>query len=300
MIVTIRQPLLVLDKDLRVAKANAAFIRTFQVTPEDTVGQLVYELGNQQWNIPGLRGLLQKVIPENGYVEDYKVAHSFPSIGRKVMLLNARQIKWEGKRPDLILLAISDITELEHARFELERQKDYSEKIIDSLREELLVLDWELRVKHANQPFLRNFPSEPRRDGGATHLRPRQPSMGYSKAPNPPRGDFAWKESFDDFEVHLIIAWHIQGIVEASVGAALNLLRDSAPTAAFLDVNLQGLTVLPVAQECQVRDIPFVLITGYGRLPLDEPLLNNAMRVRKPFNETDIAKVLSNIMGSGA
>jgi hypothetical protein len=67
-----------------------------------------------------------------------------------------------------------------------------------------------------------------------------------------------------------------------------------------LDVNLQGLTVLPVAQECQVRDIPFVLITGYGRLPLDEPLLNNAMRVRKPFNETDIAKVLSNIMGSGA
>jgi two-component SAPR family response regulator len=109
-------------------------------------------------------------------------------------------------------------------------------------------------------------------------------------------------------EDELIIAWAIQAIVEAlgytvsgpvpSVGAALNLLRNSSPNAAFLDVNLQGVTVLPVAQECQRRDIPFVLITGYGRLPLDEPLLNNAMRVRKPFNETDIAKALSSVMGS--
>src|SRR5688572_30548103 len=92
MVVTIRQPLLVLDKDLRVAKANAAFIRTFQVTPEDTVGQLVYELGHHQWDIPALRSLLEKVIPENGHVEDYRVEHEFPSIGRKVMLLNAHQI----------------------------------------------------------------------------------------------------------------------------------------------------------------------------------------------------------------
>jgi two-component SAPR family response regulator len=83
----------------------------------------------------------------------------------------------------------------------------------------------------------------------------------------------------------------------SSVGAALKLLRHSVPNAAFLDVNLQGVTVLPVAQECQVRKIPFVLVTGYGRLPLDEPLLNNAMRVRKPFNEADIAKALSSVMG---
>lgn len=110
-------------------------------------------------------------------------------------------------------------------------------------------------------------------------------------------------------EDELIIAWHIQASVESlgcvvsgpvsSVDAALGLLRNSTnkPDAALLDVNLQGTTVLPVAQECQLRNIPFVLITGYGRLPLDEPLLNNALRVRKPFNDADIFKALSNVIG---
>ena len=113
-------------------------------------------------------------------------------------------------------------------------------------------------------------------------------------------------------EDELIIAWQIQATVESfgcrvsgpvsSVGAALDLLGSSAdaPDAALLDVNLQGTTVLPVAQECQRRNIPFVLITGYGRLPLDEPLLNGAVRIRKPFNDSDIAKGLSIIMRLGA
>jgi two-component SAPR family response regulator len=84
------------------------------------------------------------------------------------------------------------------------------------------------------------------------------------------------------------------------VAEALALLRKTTPDAALLDVNLQGATVLPVAQECQLRKIPFVLITGYGRLPLDEPLLNVAVRARKPFNNDDIAKALAVVMGSGA
>jgi hypothetical protein len=78
------------------------------------------------------------------------VEHDFPSLGRKVMLLNAHRIKGEGGRPDSILLAIDDVTELERTRYELEGQKEYSGKIIGSLREALLVLDWDLRVKHAN------------------------------------------------------------------------------------------------------------------------------------------------------
>jgi two-component sensor histidine kinase/PAS domain-containing protein len=161
MIVTIRQPLLVLDEDLRIAKANPAFLRTFQVRSEDTVGRLIYDLGNRQWHIPALRKLLEKVIPENGYVEDYKVEHDFPSIDRKVMLLNACRIKGESERSHLILVAISDITELEKARYELEGQKEYSEKLIDSLRQALLVLDGGLRVKHANQPFYEIFQVNP-------------------------------------------------------------------------------------------------------------------------------------------
>jgi CheY-like chemotaxis protein len=110
-------------------------------------------------------------------------------------------------------------------------------------------------------------------------------------------------------EDELIIAWHIQAIVESlgyvisgpvsSVDAALGLLRNNAPDAALLDVNLQGTTVLPVAQECKLRNIPFVVITGYGRLPLDEPLLNEAVRIRKPFNKRDIANALSTVLESG-
>jgi CheY-like chemotaxis protein len=110
-------------------------------------------------------------------------------------------------------------------------------------------------------------------------------------------------------EDELIIAWQIQSAVESlgcsvsgpvsSVGAALELLRNSSviPDAALLDVNLQGTMVLPVAQECQRRSIPFVLLTGYGRLALDEPLLNAAVRIRKPFNESEIAKGLSFVIG---
>jgi CheY-like chemotaxis protein len=113
-------------------------------------------------------------------------------------------------------------------------------------------------------------------------------------------------------EDELIIAWQIQATVESlgcavlgpvsSVRAAFELLCNCAEVldAALLDVNLQGTTVLPVAQECQRRNIPFVLVTGYGLLPLDEPLLNNAVRVRKPFNEADLAKALSIILGPGA
>lgn len=161
MIVTITQPLLVLDKDLRVQKANPAFHRLFQVGPEGTVGRLVYELGNRQWDIPALRKLLDEVIPQNGHVEDYRVEHDFPSIGHKVMLLNAHQIRGEGERANLILVAISDITQLERARFELEGQKEYSKLLVDSLREALLILDWDLRVKHANKPFYDSFQVNP-------------------------------------------------------------------------------------------------------------------------------------------
>jgi PAS domain-containing protein len=158
---TISQPLLVLDGDLRVQKVNPAFINLFQVTANESVGALVYNLGNKQWDIPGLRSLLEEVIPQNTHVEAFRVEHDFPSIGRRVMLLNARVISGESQQPDLILLAVNDITEIEKARFELEGQREYAEKIIDSLREALLVLGWDLRVKHANKCFYDMFHVKP-------------------------------------------------------------------------------------------------------------------------------------------
>jgi PAS domain S-box-containing protein len=201
MIFTIRQPLLVLDTDLRVIRANPSFFRTFQVAPEDTVGRLIYELGNRQWEIPALRKLLEKVIPESGYVEDYKLAYDFQSIGRKVMLLNARRIKGEHERPHLILLAISDVTELEQARFELEGQREYSEKIIDSLRQALLVLDWDLRVKHANQPFYEIFQVNPAETEGRLIYELGNHQWDIPKLRTLLEEILPEKQTFDDFEV---------------------------------------------------------------------------------------------------
>src|SRR5512139_2305941 len=88
----IREPLLVLDPDLRVIAASRSFYRTFAVTPKKTEGKLVFELGDGHWNIPGLRVLLEDIIPKRRTVEAYEVEHKFPSIGRRVMLLNARRV----------------------------------------------------------------------------------------------------------------------------------------------------------------------------------------------------------------
>lgn len=113
----VREPILVLDKDFRVMAANEPFYRTFQVEPKDTAGKVVYELGNGQWNIPALRKLLEDVLPKNTFFKGFEVAHEFPFIGRKVMILNARQIHFKedtatGIFPPIILLAIEDVTEM--------------------------------------------------------------------------------------------------------------------------------------------------------------------------------------------
>ena len=113
----VREPVLILDKDLRVMAANESFYRTFQVEPKDTEGKIVYELGNGQWNIPALRKLLEDILPKNTFFKGFDVAHEFPFIGRKVMILNARQIHpkedaTKGLFPPIILLAIEDVTEM--------------------------------------------------------------------------------------------------------------------------------------------------------------------------------------------
>jgi len=107
---TLREPLVVLNQDLKVISANPSFYRTFQVNPGSTEGRLIYDLGNRQWDIPGLRELLEGIIPENNFFENYEVEHKFPDIGFRRMLLNARKIAPEKTRSALILLAIEDVT----------------------------------------------------------------------------------------------------------------------------------------------------------------------------------------------
>lgn len=118
---TVREPLLVLDAELRVQSANRSFYETFQVAQRETENRLVYELGNHQWDIPDLRHLLEHILPERSRLNDFQVQHSFEHIGRRIMVLNARVLLREGDRPSLILLAIEDITDRKRAEKEIER-----------------------------------------------------------------------------------------------------------------------------------------------------------------------------------
>jgi len=124
---TIRDPLLVLDKNLHVVTANRSFYQTFGMTHQDVRGRPLYGLGDGQWDIPELRLLLVDVAPQHAVMQAYEVERDFPNIGRRTMLLNAREVFNHRNAEKLILLAIEDITErcdAERLAAELLRQKD--------------------------------------------------------------------------------------------------------------------------------------------------------------------------------
>jgi two-component system CheB/CheR fusion protein len=130
-VATIREPLLVLDATLHVRSANLAFYAAFHVTPVETEGRLLYELGNGQWNIPALRQLLEELLPQQQVLEDFEVAHDFPDLGPRTMRLNARRLS--GTAPDtaLILLAIEDVTVRRQAEEVLQQTHDELERQVE-------------------------------------------------------------------------------------------------------------------------------------------------------------------------
>jgi formate hydrogenlyase transcriptional activator len=133
---SVREPLVVLDSDLKVVKANLSFYQTFKVKPEATEGVLIYDLGNGQWNIPKLRELLEGILPQNSTFNDFEVEHNFETIGRKIMHLNARRIYREFSHTRLILLAIEDVTEREYYKRHLEELVEKRTAEIKVAREE--------------------------------------------------------------------------------------------------------------------------------------------------------------------
>jgi two-component system CheB/CheR fusion protein len=147
---TVREPLISLDQDLRVVAVSRSFYDFFKVKPEETVGQLIYDLGNKQWDIPKLRELLENILPEKTTFDNYEVEHEFATIGKRIMLLNARQIEQTSGKKRIILLAIEDITE----RKEIENG-------LKKAHEELSVLATELkRASRAKSEFLANMSHE--------------------------------------------------------------------------------------------------------------------------------------------
>lgn len=147
---TVREPLIVLDQDLRVVSVSRSFYDVFKVRPAETVGQLIYDLGNKQWNIPSLRELLETILPQQTTFDDYEVEHDFSTIGRRTMLLNARQIERAWGKERIILLAMEDITE-----------RRVVEDRLQKAHEELKELAAELkRAAQVKSEFLANMSHE--------------------------------------------------------------------------------------------------------------------------------------------
>jgi len=153
-IATLREPLIVLDASLRIVVANDSFYKVFSVKPQETEGKPIFEIGDNQWDIPKLRVLLQELLPTNTSFNDFEVEHDFPKIGRRTMILNARRIHDGGPNTHRILLAIEDITE----RKRIEQEKASSElryrRLFETAQDGILILNAETgRITDVN-PFL--------------------------------------------------------------------------------------------------------------------------------------------------
>ncbi|MES2371954.1 MAG: ATP-binding protein [Bacteroidota bacterium] len=156
-VATIREPLLVLDKNLRVKTANNAFYKTFDVNKKDTENVLIYDLGNKQWNIPALRTLLEEILPQQTDFTDFEVKQTFLGIGEKILLLNARRIVQKNQGEELILLALHDVTEIRMRRLELQEKekelqnKDLRERKAEKARLEKLVSERTKELEQVNK-----------------------------------------------------------------------------------------------------------------------------------------------------
>jgi PAS domain S-box-containing protein len=153
-VATLREPFLVLDENLRVVSANIAFYREFHASGNETEGRFVYDLGNGQWDIPALRSLLETNVPKAIAVNDFAVEHDFPTIGRRSMLLNARRFPADGGHPNLILLAIEDVTEKKRSIMALKDSELRFRRLFQTAKDGILIVDTSLGTIIEANPFM--------------------------------------------------------------------------------------------------------------------------------------------------
>ncbi|MBU1343501.1 MAG: PAS domain S-box protein [Proteobacteria bacterium] len=148
---SISEAILILNADLNILFANKNFYNLFKVQPEETLGHLIYDIGNQQWDIPELRKLLETILPQQTSFDDYEVDHHFPTIGRRTMRLNARQVEQDSDKVLIILLIIEDITERKQAEIELMDSEEQYRRLFETADDGILLLEKrELKICHAN------------------------------------------------------------------------------------------------------------------------------------------------------
>ncbi len=154
---TVREPLLLLDKDLRVIKASKSFYDFFKETSNKTIGKLIYNIGNQQWDIPELRELLETILPEKTTFDNYEVVHDFSKIGKRVMHLNARTIPRGMLEKQMILLAMEDITERKHDEELLSEKnrlnKEYLDILLNHAHVPIIIWNSSLQITRFNHEF---------------------------------------------------------------------------------------------------------------------------------------------------
>ena len=146
---TIHEPFIVLDAQFRVLAASRSFYATFEVDPEHTIGNLLYSLGDGQWDIPALRVLMETIIPEKAAMDGFEVDHDFPGLGRRIMLLNARKVLYETGAGTTILLAFTDITARRAIEMEKEELLGKTEELLG--QKQVLLQEMQHRVANSLQ-----------------------------------------------------------------------------------------------------------------------------------------------------
>jgi PAS domain S-box-containing protein len=143
-------PLLILDEKLCVVRANESFCKSFKISSRQTVNRRLYELGDGQWNIPGLRTLLEKVLPRKKSFKEFEVTREFAGIGRRTMLLSGRQVDHLQR----ILLLIRDITERREAQAAIRTSEIRYRRLFEAARDGILILDPDSRKITDANPFM--------------------------------------------------------------------------------------------------------------------------------------------------